>query len=74
MAGEAVQLGQAQAVTIERNNLVQAVGRPRDADLRRRDAVPKGQFAGALFKFVSSSGGRVPGRRLVTLRRTSRRA
>src|SRR4051812_3445952 len=35
MAGEAVQLGQTQAVTIERNDLVQAICRPRDADLRR---------------------------------------
>ena len=44
--GKAVQLGQAQPVTIKRDNLVEPVGRPRNADLRRRDAVPKGQFAG----------------------------
>jgi hypothetical protein len=42
VAGKAVQFGQTQDVMIEGADLVQSIGWPRDADLRRRDAVPEG--------------------------------
>src|SRR3954470_14672020 len=41
--GSARQLGQTEAITIEGDDLVEAICRPRDADLRRNDAVPEGQ-------------------------------